>query len=261
MVQGPRIYNSKYLLSCNIYNYMNIIIPNDTNDNDRNKLQDYSSQDSLIKSSFYFSYAFLMTSTTITLIEALRTKNEVVRHIMNLETCITIVAAFFYSQFLEILKESEGKEIPYESINSTRYMDWVVTTPLMLLVLCLALGFENKQVLTISKYLLIIFLNFGMLLFGYMGEIKQIDKLVGLIIGFIFFFMMFWVIWKTFMNNTTTIPSKITYFAFLIVWSIYGVIYLADDKTKNIVFNILDVTAKAIIGLFFWLYFTKVVKF
>ena len=230
-------------------------------DKDRNKLQDYSYQDSLVKASFYFTYAFLLTTTIITFIEALRTKNEVVRHIMNLETCISIVAGFFYSQFLEKLKESEGKEIPYESINLTRYTDWVVTTPLMLLVLCMVLGFENKKVLTISKYLLIIFLNFGMLLFGYMGEIKQIDKLVGLIIGFIFFFMMFWVIWKTFMNNNTTIPSKISYFAFLIIWSIYGVIYLADDKTKNIVFNILDLTAKAIIGLFFWLYFSKAVKF
>jgi bacteriorhodopsin len=243
---------------------MNIIIPNDTNDTndkDRNKLQDYSSQDSLVKASFYFTYAFLMTTGTVTFIEALRTKNEVVRHIMNIETCISIVAAFFYSQFLEKLKESEGKEIPYESINLTRYTDWVVTTPLMLLVLCMVLSLENKKVLTISKYLLIIFLNFGMLSFGYMGEINQIDKLVGLIIGFIFFFMIFWVIWKTFMNNTTTIPSKITYFAFLILWSIYGVIYLADDKTKNIVFNILDVTAKGFVGLFFWLYFTKALAF
>jgi len=78
----------------------------------------------LIEYSFYLTYAFLMTTGTITFIEALRTKNESVRHILNLETCISVVAAFFYSNFIGKLEH-----INYEEINLNRYVDWAITTP------------------------------------------------------------------------------------------------------------------------------------
>jgi hypothetical protein len=46
-------------------------------------------------SSFYITYVFLLTTTAITLIEALRSPIPQIRHIMNLETCISIVASYF----------------------------------------------------------------------------------------------------------------------------------------------------------------------
>ena len=49
----------------------------------------------LIDNSFYITYVFLMTTATITFIEAIRTDDKKVRHILNLETCISVVAAFF----------------------------------------------------------------------------------------------------------------------------------------------------------------------
>jgi len=57
--------------------------------------------------SFYLTYAFLMTTGTITFIEALRTKNDSIRHILNLETCISVVAAFFYSNFIGQLDQPD----------------------------------------------------------------------------------------------------------------------------------------------------------
>ena len=228
---------------------------------ENNKLPADPYKDSLVKSSFYFTYVFLITTGTITFIEALRTKNPVIRHIMNIETCISIVAAFFYSQFTEKLKETEGKEIPYESINLTRYTDWLITTPLMLLVLCMVLGLENNKAVKFTTYAFIIMLNFGMLASGYMGETKKMDKRLALIIGFVFFFVMFWIIWSTFMGDSSSFAANASYLIFFVFWSIYGAIYLADDKTKNIVFNVLDLIAKAFVGIFFWLYFTKAVVF
>ena len=44
--------------------------------------------DKTIEYSFYFTYAFLVTTGTITFIEAMRTKVDSMRHILNLETCI-----------------------------------------------------------------------------------------------------------------------------------------------------------------------------
>ena len=53
------------------------------------------SNEELVKNTFYITYAFLMTTATITFIEASRTKDPKIRNILNLETCISVVAAFF----------------------------------------------------------------------------------------------------------------------------------------------------------------------
>ena len=60
-----------------------------------NKAIDFLNTDKMVENSFYLTYVFLMTTATITFIEAMRTKNKKVRHILNLETCISVVAAFF----------------------------------------------------------------------------------------------------------------------------------------------------------------------
>ena len=99
--------------------------------------------------SFYITYSFLVTTGTITFIEALRTNIVPMRHILNLETCISIVAAFFYGKFITTINENmennvtskNDKEIQKE-INVTRYVDWGITTPIMLLVLILAFRYN-----------------------------------------------------------------------------------------------------------------------
>ena len=106
-------------------------------------------QISLVKNSFYFTYIFLITTGTICFIEALRNPDPKVRHIMNLETCISLVAGYFYGLFVAKIDKSEkekDEEMPLEEINDNRYTDWAISTPLMLLVLCLVLGMENKHV-------------------------------------------------------------------------------------------------------------------
>ena len=64
-----------------------------------------NNKDKLVKYTFYLTYAFLLTTGTITFIESMRTNIPKVRHILNLETCISVVAAFFYSQFMKRLEQ------------------------------------------------------------------------------------------------------------------------------------------------------------
>lgn len=218
----------------------------------------------LVKASFYFTYVFLITTGTITFIEALRTKSPEIRHVMNLETCISIVAAVFYAMFVEKIKafEAAGKEIPYAEINLLRYTDWFISTPIMLLVLCVVLSMEKKKPLTFSVYFLVLVLDVAMLALGYVGEVKMIDKRVAWIASFIVFFLLYGFIWMTFMQSgKNTFGATLSYWVFFVFWSLYGVVYMADEETKNIAFNILDLIAKAFVGIFFWLYFTGVVKF
>ena len=119
-----------------------------------------SSETELIHSSFYVTYAFLMTTATITFIEAMRTTNLKIRNILNLETCISVVAAFFYGKFVE--KVEKEPTTNYEQINKMRYTDWAITTPIMLLVLVLVFLYNNKKgSLPISSYVIILLLNYG----------------------------------------------------------------------------------------------------
>jgi bacteriorhodopsin len=82
--------------------------------------------------SFYLTYILLLTTATITFIEALRTKTPMVQHIMNLETCISLIGGYFYSVFQEKIKKM--KEMKWKEITTLRYLDWAITTPIMLLV-------------------------------------------------------------------------------------------------------------------------------
>lgn len=230
----------------------------------------------LVLSSFYFTYVFLLTTGVITFVEALRTPIPVVRHIMNIETCISVIACYFYGLFVVEIKNSQVQQreksaenndnstdvIPIEKINNMRYTDWFITTPFMLLALSMVLGYENKIPVKIYPLLLTLAFNFAMLLFGYLGEIRLLTRNIASFIGFVFFFLTYGTIWKLFMTGSKiTSQSKYIFWVFLGVWSLYGVFYHSNEYTKMFGYNILDLIAKAFIGIFFWLYLTKTVVF
>ena len=229
---------------------------------------------SLVINSFYITYIFLITTSVITFIEALRSPIPQVRHILNLETCISVIASYFYGLFIvEINKSQENKKneeesdnsitsIPIEKINTMRYSDWVITTPFMLLALSMLLGYENKTAVRFKPFLLVLFFNLLMLGFGYSGEIGLLSKGLANFIGFIFFFLTFGTIWKLFMTCAkATYQSKLIFWLYLGLWSLYGVFYHANEAIKMIGYNMLDLIAKAFVGIFFWLYLTKSVIF
>ena len=221
-----------------------------------NKDMNVRNKKNLVKYSFYLTYAFLLTTATITFIEAMRTNIPKVRHILNLETCISVVAAFFYSQFMIRIKESKNK-IDFKQINVTRYTDWAITTPIMLLVLVLAMLYNSGGSLVFSDYLIILLLNYSMIIFGYLGEINKISKNKGLVIGFISFFLLYGFIYLKYLHGNYIRDNHLIYWAFVIFWAIYGLIYKIEDEKRNIGYNILDLFSKCFVGIFFWAYFTK----
>lgn len=233
----------------------------------------------LVINSFYITYIFLITTSVITFIEALRSPIPQVRHILNLETCISVIASYFYGLFIEQINKTKKDEsikdksikdenldsvddLPLAKINNMRYSDWVITTPFMLLALSMLLGYENKVQVKFKPYLLVLFFNLLMLGFGYSGEIGLLHRTLANFIGFIFFFLTFGTIWKLFMTGLkVTYQSKFIFWLYVGLWSLYGVFYQTSEATKLIGYNMLDLTAKALVGIFFWLYLTKSVIF
>ena len=173
---------------------------------------------SLVISSFYITYIFLLTTSVITFIEALRSPIPQVRHILNLETCISVIASYFYGLFIEQINKSQKNDstkndstkdesikdetndsvddLPLAKINTMRYSDWIITTPFMLLALSMLLGYENKIPVRFKPFLLVLFFNLLMLGFGYSGEIGLLNRNLASFMGFIFLFFTFGTIWK-----------------------------------------------------------------
>ena len=215
-------------------------------------------KNNIVNSSFYITYAFLMTTATVTFIEALRTKDTKIRNIMNLETCISVVAAFFYGNFVQYMKE---EDFDYRNIDLNRYTDWAITTPIMLLVLVLAFLYNNKAgALNFFSYCVILLFNYGMLGFGYVGEIGLMDRTQSVILGFIFFMLLYGYIYKLFLYGKNNADNKILFWSFVILWAFYGIFYNVEPISKNVGYNILDLFSKCFVGIFFWAYFTGVFK-
>ncbi len=212
----------------------------------------------IVKMTFYITYVLLITTGTITIIEALATPNPMIRHIMNLETCISLIAGYFYSQFVSKVTTANGV-VDYKDINETRYNDWFITTPLMILVVMLSLGYNNGQKVHLTTYLTAAILNFAMLYSGYLGEKGKISKTTGCLVGFIFFIGLFGLIYFNFVRGSKAAFNFILFGIYLFIWSIYGFVYLLDEENKNIIYNILDVSAKCFVGLGLWAYFTKII--
>ena len=204
--------------------------------------------------SFYITYILLLTTGTITLVEALRTQNQTIRNILNLETCISIVAAYFYSIFIYYIQS--GK---MEKITTLRYVDWSVTTPMMLLSLILTINYNTGGVIHLKNILTLFALNYGMLLSGYLGEIRVLNRVTANFIGFLFFGGLFTYIYNTYMIKKSLV-NMILFLAYIIIWSLYGIVYFFPNHEKMLGYNILDLTAKCLVGLFLWAYFANVIR-
>ena len=215
---------------------------------------------SLLELSFYLAYFFLTGTSALTAFEVFSyypEKYQVLKYILVIETAVNVIASIAYNNLLNLIN---NKPINYGNITTFRYLDWICTTPLLLISFTLYLQYKktkdtqnniNKSSIEIDYYKLgiIIGLNIIMLIFGFLGETGKINHILGCIIGFIPFFLMFYLIWKWYgkYNKNSNI-----FIVFLIIWSLYGIVYFLPNTSKNINYNILDIIAKVGFGLLIW---------
>ncbi len=207
-----------------------------------------------LKRSFFTSYLILMGYTLITLVEALRTPIVNVRNIMNIETTVSVVASVVYKVFNDMV---DSGKVDLHKINELRYLDWSITTPLILLAILLFYNPESP--VRYEYYAGIVLLNWGMLLTGYLGENGTISKMTGLVGGFVFFAALLVMIYMCCIDSKA---NHIVFYMFAVIWTAYGINYMVtDEETKNIGYNTLDVISKALFGVGLWLFYGKVLKF
>ena len=122
--------------------------------------------------------------------------DKILSDILLLETIVQIIEFLFYVWITYSV-------LNIKNLAATRYMDWVITTPTMLLSTIMFMKYkefkEKGKIIQTLEFLQnhkqdiikIFIFNFGMLVCGFVGEIKPYLKYISTIVGFGFF-------WKTF---------------------------------------------------------------
>jgi hypothetical protein len=179
---------------------------------------------------------------------------NLIRELVVMELIVQIVEASFYVWMLLNIHK-------IKNITPTRYYDWALTTPTMLITLMFYLmflrdrekGIESQSFLTEFKnhwkiILKVSVLDWLMLLAGYLGEINMFSYLATTIIGFVPFIFMFYLIYSNFASHS--VEGERIFWYFVGIWSIYGIAAVLPYKIKNSLYNILDLFAKNFFGIF-----------
>ena len=69
---------------------------------------------------------------------------------------------------------------------------------------------------------------------------------------------MFYLIFSRFVLPKYRLDNYILFTIYVSIWSLYGIVYLLPEESKNIAMNILDAIAKCFMGLGLWAYYTKI---
>jgi bacteriorhodopsin len=194
----------------------------------------------------------------ITINKEISPKDEIIKDLLKVEVFVQIIEFIFYIWLFVYFSQVSRNITPY------RYLDWSITTPLMLITLSAFLNHNGgNESSRLSDFLSdhigsnhtgsivrIVILNATMLLFGFIGEIGYLSPYVSTALGFIPFTLMFKHIKDTFLPSSDDKFKNAVFYWFVFFWSLYGVFALMSYKTKNIGYNILDIFSKNFFGLF-----------
>lgn len=184
-------------------------------------------------------------------------ENYIIKQLLYLELLVQAIEGLFYI-WLVYNFDSVANVTP------KRYIDWTITTPTMLTTLIFYLiylrykndksdttkldffNLVNDNAHVLSKVLL---LNWSMLFFGYLGEMKILSTISGVLLGFVPFLMYYYAIYEKYAVKSGEQGIKLFWY-FFFFWSLYGVVALLPYNLKNSLYNILDLFAKNFFGLF-----------
>jgi hypothetical protein len=184
---------------------------------------------------------------------SLTPENMILREVLILETVVQIIELIYYIWLIQ-----HFKYISYD-VTFTRYFDWVLSTPLMLISTVVFMKYKNHasdEILTLASVILeniqpiiwFLIANWLMLLFGFFGERKLISRRNAFIGGTIMFLLSFYFVYSNFVGQHMV--NHLLFWFMFIVWGLYGVAYCFQYVTKNAMYNILDIFSKNFYGLF-----------
>ena len=178
--------------------------------------------------------------------------DEILRDLLKVELVVQIVEFIFYVWLIYYFSKVS------RNITPVRYLDWAITTPLMLITLSAFLKQNGTSMMRLGDFLsnykgsivIIVLLNAAMLLFGLIGELGFLNLYLSTALGFIPFALNFKYIKETFLPSDEDKFKNALFYWFVFFWALYGVFALTSYTIKNTGYNILDIFAKNFFGLF-----------
>lgn len=184
-----------------------------------------------VTKSFQVTNILLIASALLTMMQSFRVKCKSSLS-LQISTAVCVIAAYHYS----LMIQSPDNQTVF------RYLDWFVTTPLLLWELCIILDLDLPKVLPIA-----ISLNMLMLSVGFAGELFNLNQIVIAIVGSLPLIALY-----LFMVFKTPSPRKRRLLhPFFSIWALYGIVHMIQyESLRAVSFNILDVISKAAFGLY-----------
>ena len=127
-----------------------------------------------------------------------------------------------------------------------RYIDWILTVPLQIIEFYLILSVATK--IPPNVFYKLLGASILMIVFGFLGETRQINKYTGFAAGMSFFIYVFYTIYDTFAKHSE-FGNKL-FMVFTFIWFLYAVAYLMNPVIKNTMYNILDLISKNAFGIY-----------
>lgn len=138
----------------------------------------------------------------------------------------------------------------------TRYLDWVWSTPAMLLSTALFFyhrrGRDVWEVFDAPLLYACLACNWAMLGIGFAMESARVPRFAGLALGGAAFVASFTSL-GTLCDGTDPWSAGV-FFVMYVVWAGYGVAAALEETRKNVAYNALDVVAKNFYGVFLFAY-------
>ena len=208
--------------------------------------------------SFWLISMALAAATIFFLMESLRIGGKWATS-LTVSALVTFIAAFHYFYMREVWVATGDTPTDF------RYIDWLLTVPLLMIEFYLILAAITKVSGGIFWRLLIGTLV--MLVPGYMGEAGYLNSTVGFAIG-----MVGWafILYEIFFGEASKVAASqapaavqkaysLMKWTVTVGWAIYPIGYFfgylaggTDAGTLNIVYNLADVLNKIAFGLFIW---------
>ena len=177
--------------------------------------------------------------------------DELLKDLLKVELFVQVIEFIFYVWLIFYSSKV------FSNITTFRYLDWAVTTPLMLITLSAFLHHDGTAPSRLSGFLsnnigsiaIIVLLNAAMLFFGFIGELGYLNPYTSTALGFIPFAVNFKYIKDTFLPSSDDKSKNLMFYWFVVFWALYGVFALTSYTIKNTGYNVLDIFAKNFFGL------------
>jgi len=172
---------------------------------------------------------------------------------------VTLVAGVHYDYMRDFWVVEQATPIVY------RYIDWLITVPLLMIEFFLILKAVGAAVGT-GSFLRLLVGTLVMLIFGYLGEAELMNVTLAFWIGMAGWGVIIYEIFAGAAGSAAKVASPAVASAFnymrlivLVGWAIYPIGYVwgymlggVDQGALNIVYNLADFVNKILFGLIIW---------